>query len=333
MSGLSRRRVVVGLGAGLGGGLLLERSFRALARPADGDTLRPLEEKLSPLARRLLPDAGDAAAIMRLSDGRVALEHHPLVLRQRRMPPGSVMKLVTAVALLEAGLGEGEHTCTGAHRDALGIERPCWLHRGHGPMRLRTALAHSCNAWFYEHAQRLDAAHLLDGMRRFGLGGPFLTDLGPVATDSLPGAIAARDLPDVSVGDNLSLMTTPLSLLRMVSVVATRGRRMTPVRHGPPTLEAPRLEPLHLDLVAEGMAEAVLSGTLHAALEGLDVAAKTGTAKRPGAGGHRGLVVGFLPRARPAFAFVVVKDRGRGARDAGPAARALVEALREERAT
>lgn len=325
MKALTRRRALVALSCGAIGVTVAERAIRAEAEGPRGDEV-VLRRALREAAARALPEEGDAGAVMSLGDGRLLVEHRSLVLRQRRMPPGSVMKLVAAYALLEAGEADGEYVCRGEHEDALGVRRPCWLHAGHGPMRLRTALSSSCNAWFYEHTQRLDDAHLVDVLRRFGFGERFSTDLPAVSLDSVPAAIPRRDLPDVALGDDLSFQVTPLSLLRMTSIFATRGRRVTPVARAPSPAEVPQLSRPYLEIIAEGMTEAALGGTLKGVFGPHPVAAKTGTAKRPGEG-HRGLVVGFLPVERPAFAFVVVKDRGKGGRDAGPAARLLVDAL------
>jgi cell division protein FtsI/penicillin-binding protein 2 len=272
----------------------------ARARTGDGDDARV--ERVAAIADRVLPDPGDAAAVVDLRTGRVVLEHHREAL-ERRMLPGSVMKLVTAHAILEAKRADDEVRCEGSHVDRFGTARSCWLHDGHGSMRLRTAIALSCNVWFYEQASHLSPSALLDAMTAFGLDPP----RSPILSD--------RDLPDAAVGDLAGLEVTPRALLGMAARIATRGR------------EAPDLKPEHLEAIAEGMAEAVRSGTLSEVFHDLDVAAKTGTAKKENSARTRGIVVGFLPKRTPAYAFVVVKDHGRGAVDAGPPARAIAERL------
>ena len=104
-----------------------------------------------------------------------------------------------------------------------------------------------------------------------------------------------------------------MSLLRAVAIIAMRGR-------------GTELDPRYLDRIAEGMEEAAQGGTLAALFKNRDVAAKTGTAKKEGSG-TRALVVGFFPASRPKYAFVVMRNEGRGAVDAGPIAAALVEEL------
>jgi cell division protein FtsI/penicillin-binding protein 2 len=286
-----------------------------------------LTAKLAAAAQGNLHDPLDAAAVMHLEDGRLLLEHHPEIVRQRPISPGSVLKLATAYALLEAGLEDLEHSCGGEHVDAFGHHRPCWLRPGHGKMRLRTALASSCNVWFYRASEELDWERLRATWASFGAGAPWPPGV-KVVPDEIPHRLDPGDRADAAIGDHPALALTPLSLLRMVSVIATRGTRVTPIDSGPPLLEHQPLDRSLLELVALGMEEAVDGGTLQGRLPG--AAAKTGTAKRDRARGTRGLVIGYWPRGAPRFAFVVVRDRGRGAIDAAPAAAAILEALEAE---
>ncbi len=300
-------------------------SGRAAPKTApEPERLAALSARLASTAQAALPDDQDAAAVMRLDDGRLLLTHHDTILRKRRMMPGSVMKLVAAYTLARSN-ADPTYTCRGHHRDPQGTERPCWYRPGHGTLRLRAAVAHSCNVWFYAQAPRVAPADWRQAATAFGLGAPWLEP--GVARDLVPSHPQPADWPDIIVGDHLSLRVTPFSLLRLVSVVATAGTRVEPSRTGghPPT--STPLDSDALRLVAEGMIEAVESGTLRGVFDGLPVAAKTGTAKKHRAVGTRGWVVGFLPVDRPQYAFVVLKGRGRGATDAGPAAGALARAL------
>lgn len=275
-----------------------------------------------------LPSRDDGAALLDLVSGRLLYVHHPDVVFERPIAPGSVMKLFTATALVEHGHADGAVQCTGTHKDALGIERGCWLHGGHGEMRLRTALASSCNVYFYESAARLDDHTLLDTFARFAFGAPFDVGIARARRDELPIAVAPRDVVDVAVGDDLSMRVTPLSLLRAITPFATGGMLVEPSLDGHAAKSRARISPQALALVDEGMREAVRAGTLAGVFSDDDVVAKTGTAKREGARSTRGLVIGYAPRDAPEVAFVVVRDRGRGALDAGPAARALVDTWR-----
>lgn len=289
-------------------------------------TADPHRAPLQAIAAEMLPESGDAAAILRLEDGRLIFEHHPDVLSRDRVSPGSVVKLITAYALLRAGREDTEYRCGGSHTDRRGQVRPCWLRSGHGRLRLRTALAMSCNAWFYQASEDLQPQELIGLMAQFGLGAAWPSDRS-ISTDLVPAVVPASEVPDLAIGDHPLLAVTPLSLLRMVSIVATRGSRITPARDGPASVERLALDRSALEIIALGMEEATRGGTLEGTFEVPNVAAKSGTAKRLGGRGTRGFVVGYLPADAPRFAFVVVKDRGRGAKDAGPAAAAMARAL------
>jgi cell division protein FtsI/penicillin-binding protein 2 len=280
---------------------------------------------LQGVVEKVLAGPGDAAAVLELASGRLIFEHRPALIAEKRIIPGSVIKLFTAAALLDGRTADREVRCGGAHGG-----RVCWLRGGHGEVRFTRAIADSCNIWFYAQAESLPPEAFLRALRAFGIGEPIDTDVRGAIRDHVPGTIAPRDLPDLAVGDSIALETSPLSLLRAVSVIATRGRMITPSRARPLASRQTALEPAHLERIAEAMEEAVESGTLAETLRGLDVAAKTGTGKKRGERGTRGVVLGFFPRREPRFAFVVVKGEGRGAADAGPAARELLRALIEE---
>ncbi len=304
-------------------------------RPQSPSRAAPVDRAaLSAIADEHLAAAEDSAAILDLRTGALLLQHHPEAVQRARILPGSVMKLFTGYALLEAGRAEEMTQCQGQHQGPLGPARPCWDQRGHGPMRLRTAISESCNVWFYAQSAHLEAAEVLRTYRRFALGQawpPGRLKGGTVHRDILPARLPARDLPDVVVGDHVSLRVTPLSLLRAVSVIATQGLMIEPQSAPIEGQVAPQrtdLDPGGLSLIAEGMREAVLSGTLQAVFhDSLRVAAKTGTAKKYQSRGTRGLVLGFAPAQTPRYAFVVVKADGQGAKDAGPPAAALLSAL------
>jgi len=267
--------------------------------------------ELDRAAELTLPDANDVALVRDLSTGELILEHHGAVAKKARIAPGSVMKAFTAYAILEAGLDRSAYVCKGEHVDPRGHHRPCWDRRGHGEMRLRTALANSCNAWFYATVERIDGARILDAWRRFGIPAAGTADEVPLAIDD-------DERLDVAVGDHRALAITARTLLDATARLATRDGQSG-------------LNVAHLEAIAHGLEEAARSGTLASTFLGLDVAAKSGTGPKRGAPGTRGLVIGWTPARAPRYVFVLVKDRGRGAKDAGPAARAIAEILGKKR--
>ena len=78
---------------------------------------------------------------------------HPLQNKgiQGQYPPGSVFKIITALAGLESGIltPNTQFNCTGAfpygNRDFR-----CWKEGGHGIISLRRAIVESCDIYFYQ---------------------------------------------------------------------------------------------------------------------------------------------------------------------------------------
>ena len=86
-------------------------------------------------------------------------------------PPGSVFKILVALAGLEEGIidPEEELVCTGIYYLGRRGYR-CWKKYGHGVVNLHRALVESCDVYFYEMGQRLGIDKISEYAMRFGLG-------------------------------------------------------------------------------------------------------------------------------------------------------------------
>jgi len=98
---------------------------------------------------------------------------HPLHNRaiQGQYPPGSVFKIITALAVLEEGVAT-ERTqvcCTGHYTYGRRVYRD-WKETGHGCVTLYEALAQSCDVYFYQMGQALGIDRLARYAKAFGLG-------------------------------------------------------------------------------------------------------------------------------------------------------------------
>lgn len=87
----------------------------------------------------------------------------------KAVPPGSIFKLVTEAAALEAGIANEKETfhCTGEY-GKYGLS--CWKKGGHGTITLREGLAQSCNIVFATLAERLEAKQLQQTAWALGIG-------------------------------------------------------------------------------------------------------------------------------------------------------------------
>ncbi|MCA9075812.1 MAG: hypothetical protein KDA93_12315 [Planctomycetaceae bacterium] len=292
---------------------------------------------------------------------------------QMTVPPGSVFKLLTAVALLESGrIDPDEPLLCRGYLDHPSRNR-CYIFRhygvGHGDVRLSDAICQSCNVYFFEAARTLGPAVISDWATRFGLGVPTGIEVPGERGGHLPRA----DRSGKIVGEQwyngstlqfgigqASLTVTPLQVARMVAAIANGGYLVTPtvVNRNPESRLKPadssgqpiqlvshevefdrdrRPERIHgvsdetLDRVREGM-ELVVStkkGTgRRAAIEGIPIAGKTGTAEVGGGKGDHAWFVGFVPADAPRYAFAIVLEHGgSGGRDAAPLAKSFIEAM------
>jgi len=156
----------------------------------------------------------------------------PMIFRatQNHYHPGSIFKVVPALAALEAGFSH-DVFCGGGY--TLGKRRwRCHKESGHGLVSLEQAMKVSCDTWFYAAADRLGLDPIADMSRRFGLGAVTGLDLG----FEVPGVVPSPAYHDkytpggyqkgfalnsvIGQGDN---NVTPLQVAVMYAAIANGG--------------------------------------------------------------------------------------------------------------
>jgi len=280
---------------------------------------------------------------------------------QMAVPPGSVMKLITAVALLEEGTTTPTEpfVCQGYLDSPERLRCAIYRQRGHGhdELTLPGALARSCNVYFFYHAPRMGPRALVTWADRFGLGRTTGVDLPDEAAGRLPtpdwlGEQFARgwrnsDTQMLAIGQG-ALTTTPLQISRATAAIANGGYLVRPhvtndtSSSAKSAAGAVRIVNLHqetLRVVRRGMRQAVgdPEGTMHSYLvmDDVAVAAKTGTAQTgtDATGEERAdhaWLVGYLPADEPRYVFVIALEHAGNADAAtGPVARRLVRRMQE----
>lgn len=154
--------------------------------------------------------------------------------------PGSIFKMVTAIA----GLQEGVIT-TGERINDTGIyprgNKPhCWIydsrHVGHGRLDVRGALVHSCNYYFYETGWRLGLDKLSSYASYFGLGRKTGIELpyesagtlaSPKTTEERNDTAPESTLLSASIGQSYNDFT-PLQIAKYIAMIANRGKVVNP---------------------------------------------------------------------------------------------------------
>jgi peptidoglycan glycosyltransferase len=256
---------------------------------------------------------------------------------QGQYPPGSTFKVVTAAAGLESG------TIT----PDTPIDAPGSLEVEGTPLEndfgesfpgatLDTALTNSVNTWFGQLGQQLGNDTLFEYMERFGFNSSPAIDLpsdevsksGVFNEEELLGAGDPVDLARVAIGQE-RLAVTPLQMAEVAAAIANGGKLMKPQIWSrvvdPDGRVTKRLDPSEYSrpISAETAAElttamegVVSEGTgTNAAISGVSVAGKTGTAETPGnaacGGGeeeNQAWFIGFAPAEDPQIAIAATVE-------------------------
>ncbi len=270
---------------------------------------------------------------------------------QGNYPPGSIFKIVTSAAALQADWDTTKtFYCPGKFR--LGNkEFACW--KTHRKQDFMGAVAWSCNVYFYNMALQIGPDPIEQMARQFGYGQK--TDIN-LPSES-PGLIPGRAWKQTNTdglwyrGDTINfcigqgdVLVTPMQAAMMVAAVANKGtlwkpyliERITTTTGDILYQEHPQ-ERAQITLVPE------IWQTLHTAMQGvvtegtgqrvkrpdLIVGAKTGTAQNPHGDDHAWFVTyAGLPDEPATLALAVfVENGGMGSRAAGPIARAIVNTV------
>ncbi|MCQ2130670.1 MAG: penicillin-binding protein 2 [Bacteroidales bacterium] len=277
-------------------------------------------------------------------------------------PPGSVFKLVNGLIGLEEGVlqPEDRHPCYAGYQYAAGRKLGCHSHSS--PLNLLDAIATSCNAYFCyvfrdilenkKFASIQDAFdHWRDYVLSFGFGRKLESDFpaelsGSIPTSSRYNKIYGRrgwkfqTIISLSIGQG-EILATPLQLANLCATVANRGWYRIPhivkdskdVRIDDKYREKQytMVDTLQFKKVIKGMYWAVNGGGSAgqtgriAAIPGLDVCGKTGTAQNPH-GKDNSVFICFAPMDDPQIAIAAyVENAGFGATWAGPIASLMME--------
>ncbi|MEM8799729.1 MAG: penicillin-binding protein 2 [Pseudomonadota bacterium] len=292
-----------------------------------------------------------------LGDPRAPLVHKSI---SGQYPPGSTVKMIVALAGLEAGIIDpaDEVYCSGRYPLGDNVFH-CWKRGGHGKTNLHRSLVESCDTYYYHVARDVGIERIAKMARRFGLGERLGVPVRGEASGRVPDpdwkymmtgeGWRGGETLNVSIGQGDSL-ATPLQLAVMVARLVT-GRVIRPRLLREKKVEA--AEPLgidrsHLDLMMAAMTDVVAArkGTAHSSKikdPVFDFAGKTGTSqvrrisiaeRRSGIKSNadlpwkqrdHGLFVGFAPVANPQYAIsIVVEHGGGGATAAAPLARDIL---------
>jgi peptidoglycan glycosyltransferase len=263
----------------------------------------------------------------------------PLVNRatQGQRPPGSTFKVLTAAAGLDSGTitpetaidapGTLEVEGTALHND---------FDQSFGPITLDTALTNSVNTWFAQLGERVGEDTLFEYMDRFGFNSTPAIDLpgdqvypsGIFEGGHLLGPNDPIDIARVAIGQE-RLLATPLQMAEVAAAVANRGKLMKPqiwsrvvdpdgrvTKKMEPSQYSQPISAKTAEELTTAMEGVVSEGTgTNAAISGISVAGKTGTAETPynescggGTEENQAWFMGFAPAEDPKIAIAATVE-------------------------
>jgi hypothetical protein len=257
-------------------------------------------------------------------------------------PPGSTFKIVTATAALELGIVKPRDDFpveSAAIVDGVELENANSEFCGG---TFRQTFAHSCNSVFGPLGVEIGSEALVEAAERFGWNAP-PTVAGEVPSSIPPATeiVSPLEVASTAIGQFRTL-ATPLMLASVAQTIAARGvRRVPTLTLGERTRTVRVTTPKVARTVGSMMVEVVDYGTgTAAALPGVEVAGKTGTAeledtRDPETGetapsdpsNTDAWFSAYAPAKQPRIVVAVMLVRaGAGGATAAPAARLVLDA-------
>ncbi len=296
--------------------LTIDKALQMLAEKALEDkvgaivAMNPMSGEILAMASSPAFDPNDFVSGMDRKgwEGLVSNPRFPLQNRVTtgQYPPGSLFKIVVALAGLEEGIIDPHEKiiCTGRYHFSGRAYRD-WKKGGHGSVDLHRALVESCDVYFYMMGQRIGIDTIARYARLLGLGSRTGLQLG----SEEPGLIPDREwklnhwhIPwqagetlSVSVGQSFTLVT-PLQMTRFISALFNggilfrpqetrlvgKGQGGTVFRFQPDIMGRWNIRKTHVELIKRALYGVVNEprGTGRAArIDSIRLAGKTGTAQ------------------------------------------------------
>jgi peptidoglycan glycosyltransferase len=276
---------------------------------------------------------------------------------QERYAPGSTFKVVTAAAALDSGKVSPDSVIDGSSpKEISGVPLENSGGQSFGAISFTDALTNSVNTVFAQVGEDIGRGTLVEYMRRFGFfedpeldyPGEQMVPSGVINSDG-DFVDDGFDVGRVAIGqggEEGQIQTTPLQMALVAAAIANEGRLMRPqltdsiVRKDgrvaeriQPALQSQVMKPETAEQLAAMMSRVVEEGTgTAAALSGIQVAGKTGTAEVGSAAQFtQPWFIAFAPVEDPRLAVAVTVEQqpsgSQGGTVAAPIAANVMEAV------
>ena len=241
--------------------------------------------------------------------------------------PGSVFKLITCAAALDAGaITKHSSFYCGESISVAGTRFHCANHKRHGAQSVTQALENSCNQSFIQIGARLGREAFCDYFAAFGLREPTGIDLPAEPKKSL--YYTADRMGPVELASCAFGQSSKISYLEMASAVCAvvnGGKLMQPylvsdilapdgsvLRHNAPVCKRQVIQPATSATMREMMEAVVLyGGGRNAQIAGYRVGGKSGTSQKLDSADEKARIASFVavaPIDDPQFLCLVCLD-------------------------
>ncbi len=264
---------------------------------------------------------------------------------QGTYPPGSIFKIILAIAALEENLWDKDRKifCSGSFKFGDRYFK-CWNPKGHGLVDMHKAIVQSCDVYFYNLGLFLGLNRIEKWAKVFEINKTTNIDLNFEKSGFVPSekwSISVRGIPwyagetvSLSIGQG-PILVTPLKIAQIYGALANGGKLVSPRFTNLKKIEFKSLgiSDSTLNFIKEALKEVVQSpfGTAHRIFGDPLIAGKTGTAQvmteekgKPYIKEHSWFV-GFAPAEDPLYVCVViVENAGHGSEVAAPIVKELL---------
>jgi peptidoglycan glycosyltransferase len=275
---------------------------------------------------------------------------------QERYMPGSTFKVITTAAALDAGVVDLQTTFD-EESEFVPPQTTDPISNYNGKScggDLTEVFRRSCNTPFARISLEMGPERMVEASRRFGIGEKIPFDLPrPVSSTFGDVGYFEDNLPLLAIGGfgQGNTQMVPLHMALIAASVANQGAMMRPfvidstydhagrlMKRTSPSIWKQTMTPATASIMSGLMQEVVRSGTASCCLKlanGIDAAAKTGTAQLNGPGEperSHAWIIGFAPATAPRYAFAVMLkgttaeiSAGTGGTLAGPVAKKVLD--------
>lgn len=279
--------------------------------------------------------AGESVIIVMDADtGKIIRMDNPVDAMQSTFPPGSVIKLYTALFGLKENIISPSTTfhCNGFYK--LGGENlDCWDKKGHGAVDLYRGISESCNVFFYQVSQLIDSIgydEYFRFLRSFGFGKKTGIDWPEEAMGTLPEYGDYLEKVKAASGISRQLLVTPIQMITAFAVVVNGGKVVVPTLGNKQAVVKEKLEYGECyGVIRKALWQGAETGTSAGYFQATGGYAKTGTAPGEDWISTHAWFVGYLPLKTRNLVILVFKMKGSGSKDALPVGRQVAEELKK----